>query len=338
MLPSGFQRTTIASDLNEPVVLEFTPDGRLLIGERGGRILVYQGGALLGTPLVQIPGVETSGGERGLVGMAVDPNFAGNGWLYVYYTTVEPRNRVGRFTVVGNTAAPASEVVVWENPDLAADYHHGGAIEFGADGRLYVATGDQFVSENARDLSNQHGKILRLEPDGQIPADNPFVGLPGADEAIWAYGLRNPFRFTVDPLNGNLWIGNVGGNSFDSWEEINLGLPGANYGWPDQEGPQCFIANCAGIAFPAFSYQHTDPEYWVAQNQGSITLGPVYRAAAFPSEYQGNLFFGDYANGFIRRLVFDGGGTVLGDVLFDSSPDGGTIVDLEVGPDGALYT
>jgi glucose/arabinose dehydrogenase len=338
VLPSGFQRTTIASALNEPVVLEFTPDGRLFIGERGGRVLVYQGGAVLGTPLIQIPGVETTGGERGLVGMAVDPDFASNGWLYVYYTTSEPRNRVGRFTVVGNVANPTSEVLVWENPDLAADYHHGGAIEFGPDGRLYIATGDQFNSDNAQNLSNQHGKMLRLEPDGQIPADNPFVGLPGADEAIWAYGLRNPFRFTFDPLDGTLWIGNVGGNNSDSWEEIDRGVAGANYGWPDQEGPECFISNCAGITFPDFSYQHDDPDYWAGQNQGSISLGPVYRAGAFPAEYQGNLFFGDYANGFIRRLVIDGGGTVVGDVLFDSSPDGGTIVDLEVGPDGALYT
>lgn len=338
-LPSGFTRTVVDSGLDEPTVLEFAPDGRLFVGERGGRILVYQAGTLapLGT-LLQIPNLDTAGGERGLVGMAVDPNFASNGWLYVYYTTLEPRNRVGRFTVVGDVANPASEVLVWQNPDLAADYHHGGTIRFGADGRLYIATGDQFDSANGQDLGNQHGKILRLHPDGSIPADNPFVGVPGADPAIWAYGLRNPFRFSVDPLDGTIWIGNVGGNNTTSWEEIDRGVPGANYGWPDQEGPECFIASCGGIDFPEFSYRHDDPEYWAGIPQGSVTLGPVYRASAFPAEYQGNLFFGDYANGFLRRLVLDAGGGVVGDVVFDSSPDAGTVVDLEVGPDGALYT
>jgi glucose/arabinose dehydrogenase len=338
-LPPGFQRTVVAGGLNEPTVMEFLPDGRLLVGERGGRILLYQSGTLapLGT-LLTIPGVETSGGERGLVGLALDPAFASNGYLYAYYTTTEPRNRVGRFTVVGNAASPASEVSIWENPQLAADYHHGGSIDFGPDGRLYIATGDQFVSMNAQDLSNQHGKILRLDPDGTIPADNPFVGLPVADPAIWAYGLRNPFRLVFDPVGGTMWIGNVGGNSPFSFEEIERGVAGANYGWPDQEGPECYVSNCAGIDFPEFHYQHNDPEYWSVIEQASLTLGPVYRASAFPAEYQGNLFFGDYANGFTRRLVFDGGGNVLGDVLFDSTPDAGTIADLEVGPDGALYT
>ena len=336
-LPSGFQRTVVAAGLNEPTVMEFTPDGRLLVGERGGRVLVYQGTTLLGT-LIQIPGVETSGGERGLVGMALDPSFASNGFVYVYYTTLEPRNRIGRFTVVGNTASPASEVLVWQNPETAADYHHGGSIDFGPDGRLYVATGDQFGSANGQDLGTQHGKILRLGADGAIPADNPFVGVPGVDPAIFAYGLRNPFRIVFDPMDGTLWIGNVGGNNDTSYEEIDRGVAGANYGWPDQEGPECFVSNCAGYDFPEFFYAHDDPAYYAGFPQASLTLGPVYRAGAFPAEYQGSLFFGDYANGFTRRLVFDGGGAVVGDVPFDSSPDAGSIVDLEVGPDGALYT
>jgi glucose/arabinose dehydrogenase len=336
-LPAGFQRTIVTTGLNEPTVMEFTPDGRLLVGERGGRVLVYQGTTLLGT-LMQIPAVDTFGGERGLVGMALDPNFASNGFLYIYYTTLEPRNRVGRFTVVGNTANPASEVLIWENPEQAADYHHGGSIDFGADGRLYIATGDQFNAANGQDLTVEHGKVLRVGADGTIPSDNPFVGLPGVDPKIWAYGLRNPFRVVFDPMDGTMWIGNVGGNNADSWEEIDRGVGGANYGWPDQEGPQCFVSNCAAFDFPEFYYRHNDPAYFADTPQASITLGPVYRASAFPAEYQGNIFFGDYANGFTRRLVFDGGGAVVGDVVFDSSPDAGSIVDLEVGPDGALYT
>ncbi len=337
-LPPGFVRSTVATGLNEPTVLEFTPDGRLLVAERDGTIRIVQGGALLPAPLIDIP-VNTLNGERGLVGMTLDPNFTANGFLYSYYTNNEPRNRVGRFTVVGNSANVATEVVLWENPDLAADFHHGGAIAFGRDGHLYIATGDQFDSASAQSLSNQHGKILRLEPDGGIPPKNPFVGVPGAQEQIWALGLRNPFRFVFD-FDGaveRMYIGNVGGNSFDSWEEVNRGAAGANYGWPNQEGPVCFVSDCSDYTFPIWSYQHNDPEYFVDIVQGSISLGPVYRGTVFPPEYRGNLYAGDYANRWIRRLIFDGAGNVIADPLFVQAPDAGTIVDLEVGPDGALY-
>ncbi|TMA71699.1 MAG: PKD domain-containing protein, partial [Deltaproteobacteria bacterium] len=336
-LPPGFQRSTVVSGLSEPTVLEFAPDGRLFVGERGGRILTVENGSLLPLPLVQLA-ADTLNGERGLVGLALDPNFATNGYLYAYYTTNEPRNRVGRLTVVGNTADPSSEVVIWQNPDLAADFHHGGTIHFGPDGALYIATGDQMVSANAQDLSNQHGKILRVARDGTIPPDNPFVRVPGAQAPIWAYGLRNPFRFVFDPATGALWIGDVGGNVAESWEEVNRGVPGANYGWPNQEGRVCYVSDCSAYTFPVYAYQHNNPAYSTDQVQASITLGPVYRASAFPAAYQGALFFGDYANRWIRSLVFDAGGVVSADPLFDSPPDAGTIVDLRVGPDGALYT
>jgi len=298
-------------------------------------VRVVQGGTLLPLPLIQLPDIDTRGGERGLVGMALDPAFASNGWLYLYYTTGEPRNRVGRFTVVGNAADPASEVVVWQNPALAAEWHHGGSLAFGSDGTLFIATGDQFNSANSRNLANQHGKILRITATGGIPPDNPFVGVPGVQQAIWASGLRNPFRIVRD--GPTLWIGDVGGNGDDSWEEVNRGAAGADYGWPQQEGPVCYVASCAGITFPVHAYRHDDPAYYTGEFQGSITLGPVYRASTFPPLYHGNLFFGDYANRFIRRLVFDAFGGVAADHVFDSAPDAGTIVDLAVGPDGALY-
>ncbi len=335
-LPVGIQRTTLVDNLNEPTVIAFPPDGRLLIAERGGRILIHQGGSLLPAPLIQID-ANTLFGERGLVGLTIDPNFASNGFLYAYYTTQAPRNRVGRFTVVGNAANPASEALIWQNPVLAADFHHGGSIAFGPDGNLYISTGDQFDSGNSQDLTNEHGKILRVRPDGTIPPTNPFIGVPGARPAIWAYGLRNPFRIGFDPTTGRLWIGDVGGNSDDSWEEVNRGVAGANYGWPNQEGPACYVSDCSPYVFPAYTYQHNDPTYFTTQNQGSISLGPVYRGTAFPIGYRGNLFFGDYANRWIRRLVIDGAGNVLGDPLFLAPPQAGTIVDLKVGPDGALY-
>ena len=239
--------------------------------------------------------------------------------------------------MAGDQADPATEVVTWENPELAASFHHGGTLRFGPDGMLYVSTGDQFQGSNSQDLSNQHGKLLRLAPDGSIPADNPFAGVPGADPAIWAYGLRNPFRFQFDPLNGDLWIGDVGGNVDTSAEELNLGAAGANYGWPDQEGAACYASDCSAYVGPYHSYPHTDPEYYEDIFQGAILAGPVYRASAFPAPYRGNLFVGDYANRWIRRLVFSAGGDLLGDPLFLRPPEARAVVDLAQGPGGELF-
>jgi glucose/arabinose dehydrogenase len=335
-LPAGFQKSTVASGLAEPTAIAFTPDGRLLIGLRGGAVRVVEGGALLPQPLIQLQ-TDSATGERGLLGLALDPAFAGNGWLYAYYTTPEPRNRVGRFTVVGNSASPASESLVWQNPGLAATLHQGGGIRFGPDGNLYVATGDQFHTPNAQSLATQDGKILRLAPTGGIPPDNPYVGVPGAQEAIWAWGLRNPFRFTFDPPTGAMWIGDVGGNTSTSWEELDPGIAGANYGWPAQEGGACYVSSCSAATLPLYAYRHDDAAFSGSVPQGCIIAGPVYRGGAFPPPYEGNLFVGDYANQWIRRIVFGPGGTVVADPVFEAAPNAGTIVDLAVGPDGALY-
>ncbi|MFN0244327.1 MAG: PQQ-dependent sugar dehydrogenase [Planctomycetota bacterium] len=337
-LPLGFERTLVATGLDEPTVLEFAPDGRLFVGQRGGAIRIVQNGNLLAAPLVQITDINTQHGERGLVGLAVDADFASNGYLYVYYTSSEPRDRVGRFQVVGNTAALASETILWQNPELAGTYHHGGALGIGPDGRLYIATGDQLSSVSSQDLMRENGKLLRVNPDGTIPADNPFVGVPGARPAIWARGLRNPFRFTFDTNTGALWIGDVGGNGLQASEEIDRGVVGANYGWPDQEGADCYTGNCSAFQFPAYSYRHDDAQFVPnLDEQGCVILGPVYHGATFPSEYHGNLFFADCVNRWIRRLVLDALGNVVDDPVFAPSPDAGSIVDLATGPDGALY-
>ena len=336
-LPPDFQRTTILSDLDDPTVITFTPDGRLLIGQRKGAILLVDtDDEPAADPVIDIP-TNTAAGERGLVGLTVDPNFDSNGWLYVYYTTTEPRNRVSRFTIIGDSASLDSEFVVWENPDLAATWHHGGAIGFGPDGKLYIATGEQHNPPLAQDLSNHHGKILRLQADGAIPKDNPFVDTPGAEPHIWAYGLRNPYRFSFDQVTGDMWIGNVGGNLITSWEEIERGEAGANYGWPEQEGPDCFVGDCAQYNVAEFFYQHSDPMWNLDQPQGCLTMGQVYRSGGFPESYQGSLFIGDYANRWIRRLLLDENGAITGWAPFDTEPDAGTIVDLKFSPLGALY-
>src|SRR5262245_14266045 len=333
-LPPGFQKTTVVAGLAEPTAIAFAPDGRLFVAERGGAIRVIEGDELLPQPLIQIA-ANSGEGERGLLGLALDPGFASNGWLYAFYTTSEPRNRVGRFTVVGNAADPASETLVWQNPALSSLFHQGGGIRFGPDGSLFLGTGDQFFTPNAQVLFTQHGTILRLTPTGAIPADNPFVSVAGAEGAIWAYGLRNPFRFSFDPLTGQMWIGDVGGNTPTSWEELNPGVAGANYGWPAQEGGACYIPSCSAATAPSHSYRHDDGAY-SGTNQGCIVAGPVYRAGAFPPEYEGNLFIGDYANGWIRRVVFGPDGGVVADPIFEEAPGALTVVDLAVGPDGAL--
>ncbi len=335
-LPPGFTKSLVADGLVEPNALAVASDGRVFVAERGGSVRGIVNGVLLPAPVVSIP-VNNEFGERGLTGLALDPDFAVNGHLYAYFTTTEPRNRVSRFTIVGAAAAPGSELVVWQNAGPAGQFHHGGGLGFGPDGKLYIATGDQFDGANSGLLTNHHGKILRVHPAGGAPADNPFVGVPGALPEIWARGLRNPFRMAFDRVTGRLWIGDVGGNGASSYEEVNRGVAGAHYGWPEQEGAACYGGDCSAYQAPAFSYRHDDPAYVPGILQACVVAGAVCRSPAFPPEHQGNLFIGDYANRWIRRLVVDGAGTVTASLPFAPAPDTGTIADLEFGPDGALY-
>lgn len=335
-LPEDFERTTLATGLEEPTVIAFPGATRVFVGQRNGVIRILDDDVLLDEPLFVIE-TDTNNGERGLVGLALHPDFARNGWLYAYYTTFEPRNRVARFTVDGDTADPASEVLIWENLDTASDWHHGGAICFANDGTLFITTGDQFDSNTAQDLEGHHGKLLRVNDDGGIPADNPYASDPVMAPEVYAVGLRNPYRSSYDGETGTLYIGDVGGNGTSSWEEIDVAVSGANYGWPDQEGEECYITDCSEITLPIFSFQHDDPDWFWKSEQGCITMGPRYRGTEFPEEYRGSLFFGDYANRWIRRVTIDDGGAVVEESVFDSAPDSGTIVDLKEGPDGALY-
>lgn len=335
VLPPGFQRTVITEDLVQPTALAFLPDGRVLVTERLGKVRLVSGGVASSTPVVTLP-VDTQFGERGVLGLAVHPQFANNGWFYVFYTTTEPRDRVARFTLVGTTASLSSEVVIWQAPALASNFHHAGGLGFDATGRLLIAVGDQLNSANAQDLAQPFGKLLRVGDDGSIPGDNPFVGAPGVAPEVFASGLRNPFRLSVDS-DGTIYVGDVGGNTTLSAEEVNVVVAGADYGWPKQEGAECYVGDCGGVTAPLWSYTHSDPDSYLLFPQGSITMGPRYRATAFPSAYQGNLFVGEYANRSIRRLVFDSHGEVVADPVFLWPGFGRTIVDLDVGPDGALW-
>ncbi|MCK6449180.1 MAG: PQQ-dependent sugar dehydrogenase [Planctomycetes bacterium] len=336
-LPNGFARQVLCATFDSATAVAATPDGRVFVGELGGDVWTYQNGAVLSQPLIHVPVSAQVAESAGLLGLELDPDFAQNGWLYVYYTSAAKRNRVGRFTVVGASADPASEFVVWENVSPQTGDHNGGGLCFGPDGKLYISTGDQFVSSYSQDLTREDGKLLRVAADGSIPSDNPYVNHPFARKTIYASGLRNPFRLAADWVRNEVWIGDVGGNSLYAWEEIQRALSGANYGWPFSEGQACYVSSCAAFASAAHAYRHDDPNFFTGLPQASVTMGVVYDSTVFPLEYRGNLFYADYANRWIRRLTFDAQGQVTGDLQFADENDGGRIVDMVQGADGALY-
>ena len=186
-LPSGFTESLVANGLSRPTAMDFAPDGRLFVCLQSGQLRVIKNGALLATPFVSLS--VDSNGERGLLGVAFDPNFASNNFVYVYYTVpgTPPHNRVSRFTANGDVAAANSELAILDLDKLSsATNHNGGAIHFGPDGKLYVAVGENATPSNAQTLSNRHGKVLRINSDGSIPPDNPFFNTAtGANRSIW---------------------------------------------------------------------------------------------------------------------------------------------------------
>jgi hypothetical protein len=233
-------------------------------------------------------------------------------------------NRVSRFTAAGDVAASGSEVVLLNLDNLsAATNHNGGALHFGADGRLYIGVGENGNGANSQTLSNLLGKILRINSDGRIPTDNPFYNIANANNrAIWALGLRNPFTFSFQPGTTRMFINDVGSST---WEEINDGIAGSNYGWPTTEGP----TNNPSFRGPIYYYGHGSTDTTGCAIVGGAFYNP--QVAQFPSSYVGKYFFSDLCGGWIR--VFDpGSGTANGFATGISSP-----VDLDVGPDGALY-
>ena len=215
-LPEGFIETAI-SGLSNPTAMQIAPDGRIFVCQQGGALRVIKNGVLLPAPFITLS-VDPSG-ERGLLGIAFDPNFATNNFLYLYYTVPSNprRNRVSRFTANGDVVVPGSEVIIWELDFLtSATNHNGGAIHFGPDGKLYIAVGENATEENAQTLGNMLGKMLRINSNGTIPEDNPFFGIAdGNNRSIWALGLRNPFTFAFQPGTGRMFINDVGQ---DTWE------------------------------------------------------------------------------------------------------------------------
>ena len=336
-LPDGWRRVLVSDALDEATTVLCLRDGRVLVGERDGRVRIVVAGALLANDVVQVPS-DTSNGERGLMALAVAGDFAATRHLYAYGTAPNAKNRIVRYTMNGDAVAPGSETLVWECPVQAQLGHNGGGFAFGGDGRIYLSIGEHYSSPNSQDLATPLGKLLRMERDGSAPSDNPFVGVPGAEERIWSLGLRNPFRLAVDPLDGAIWIGDVGGNSPLAHEEINRAARGANHGWPAQEGDACSSGDCSAYAPPAWSVRHDDRARVPVVGRAGVILGPVVRHPAWPTEMQGDLIVADYPNRLLRRVAFDASGAVAADPLFLASPEAGTVTDLDFAPDGSLWT
>lgn len=321
---AGFVESTFATGISNPTAMAFAPDGRLFVAQQTGQLRVIKNGSLLSTPFLTLS--VDSAGERGLLGVTFDPSFGSNNYVYVYYTTTSggTHNRISRFTANGDVAVAGSEVQLVNLPTLSsATNHNGGALHFGNDGKLYAAVGDNATSSNSQSMSTPFGKMLRFNADGSIPSDNPFfTSTSGVNRAIWALGLRNPFTFAVRRSTGAMLINDVGQNS---WEEINVGGAGRNYGWPATEGT---------TTNPAY----TSPLFVYGRGGGTgggcaITGGTFYDPVTpqFPSSNVGKYFFADYCNGWIRKLdPATGSASVFATGL-------NAVVDLRVGPDGALY-
>jgi glucose/arabinose dehydrogenase len=339
-VPTGFTQSPVVGGLTGPTDMEFASDGRLFVAEQAGKVRIAKTNGTLVT-FLDISLKVDSNGERGLLAVAFDPNFSTNHYVYLHYTqkatsTTSVHNRVVRVTASGDRAVAGSEKLIFRLNNLSsAANHNGGAIHFGKDGKLYVAVGDNANGDNAQSLGNLKGKILRINKDGTIPTGNPFYSTAsGNNRAIWAVGLRNPFKFAVKPGTGTIFINDVGEKT---WEEINRGASGANYGWNLCEGnhdnpnrPGSVNCSAAPYTGPVHEYTHGSTN----TTGCSITGGTFYNPATvrFPSGYVGDYFFADLCSGWIRR--------------YDPSTDAATgfatglsgVVDLEVSKnEGELY-
>ncbi len=368
--PAGFSDTVYASPGGQVTAFAFAPDGRLFITTQAGQLRVVQNGSLIGTPAVDFAAAWParrlcSDFERGLLGVAVDPNFAANNYLYLFYTAVVTPtavtacdsgagrnsanvvNRVSRFTLSGNSLITTTEQVLVDNLRSLAGNHNGGDLNFGADGYLYITVGDSGTGGSlARQKGVLAGKLLRVNADGTPPAGNPFYAEAGARrcgqpgpanyngtgtcQEVYAFGLRNPYRFAFDPnaVGTRFFINDVGQNL---WEEIDLGQAGADYGWNLREGPCPYQgAYCdpatntpSGYVDPVHAYRH--------DQVGNVITGGAFVPAGgnWPSAYAGAYLFADGGAGAIFRLSPDGAG---GYTRTSFATGLGYVVHLRFGP------
>ena len=314
--PPGTPVLQLVTDQLSAPVFATSPTGdtlRLFVVEQGGLVRVMRRDTLLAQPFLDLRGKIDAGGERGLLSLAFHPQYAANGRFYVYFTDPNGDIRIVRYVVSAdsNVADSLSADTVLAVPHPGHDNHNGGQLAFGPDGMLYAGLGEGGgggdPDRNGQDRHALLGKILRLNVDGAsgytIPGTNPFATDTTAEPEIWALGLRNPWRFSFDRQNGNLYIADVGQGT---WEEVDVQVPGSggmNYGWNVMEGAQCYpigtaTCNQVGLTNPVLQYDHT---------QGcSITGGYVYRGTRVPV-LAGQYLYADFCSHFVRSFVYSGG-------------------------------
>jgi len=316
---TNFKVETVVANLEVPWSIVWAPDGRMIFTERPGRLRVYKDGKLQPQPLFVVPDVEPQG-ESGLMSVALHPQFATNHFLYLSYAFTGQQVRVVRYRETANGLTDR-KVIIDNIP--AAQFHAGCRLRFGPDGKLYITTGDATERELAQRLDSIAGKILRLNDDGTVPPDNPFVGQSNARPEIWAYGSRNAQGIDFQPGTGLLFETEHGPSGFDGpggGDEFNLIERGKNYGWPTID----HRATKPGMESPLL-------EYTPACAPAS---GMFYRASQFP-QFRGNFFFGCLRGERIIRVALDGRRVVSQENLLEGKY--GRIRDIAEGPDGLIY-
>lgn len=352
--PGGPDSTSVALDtqvvaagLTNPLYLTSPPgDQRMFVVEQPGRIRIVANGSLRTTPFLDITDRVLAGGERGLLSVAFHPQYAATGYFYVDYTDAAGDTRVERYQVSANPdladKASAKPILFVDQPYAN---HNGGLVLFGPDGMLYIGLGDGGSGGdphgNGQNRAVLLGKLLRIDVDRGdpygIPADNPFLGVTGARGEIWAYGLRNPWRFAFDREDGLLYIADVGQDAREEVDVASAGTGGLNYGWNIMEGDRCFGASTcqsSQLELPVLAYGH---------NEGcSVTGGYVYRGQASPS-LRGQYFYSDYCGGWLKSFRYDNGapadrrdwGLTLGSVLSFGEDSAGELYVLSA--NGKVY-
>jgi glucose/arabinose dehydrogenase len=322
----GFNQVLVANNISNPTVMAFAPDGRLFVAQQTGALRIIENGVLLGTPAITLS--VNSSGERGLLGIAFDPDFNNNHFIYLYYTlSSAANNRISRFTVSGNTISSATESVVLNlDPLSSATNHNGGTIQFGADGKIYVGVGENANSANSQNLDTYLGKILRINSDGSVPAGNPFTSGSAQRQRVWEYGMRNPYTLSIQPGTGRIFVNDVGENT---WEEVNECTTGGhNYGWPTAEG----ISSNPAFTNPIYTYQHGSGVGFGCAITGGTFFNPT--STNYPAQYTGRYFFLDFCNNWIDQLTLSGSTATRSNF---ASSIAGSPVGMAAGPDGNLY-
>ncbi len=370
-VPNGFRQDIVSAGTVLPTGFTFVPGRLIFVSEKAGRVRLIDNGILQTNLVIDISDRVNSYGDRGLIGMAIDPNYTTNGYLYLMYTYENDPNtydgsktsRLARYTVIGNVASPASEVVllgttvgsscdnfpVGTNCIVSDSASHSvGSLRFASDGTLFASFGDgasfNYVDDDAlrsQNIDMLAGKLVHITTAGLGVPTNPFWnGDASANRSkVWAYGFRNPFRFSLRPGSDTPFVGDVG---WVTWEEVDAGVKGGNYGWPCYEGPEqqggyaskptcqaLYNRGASAVQAPLVAYNHN--------NLGAAVAGGVfYTGANYPAQYSGVYFYADYAQSVIRTLTVDGNNALTGGPT-DFATGADSPVDFAIGPDGDVY-